>query len=59
LDRLDGAGQEAAAKELCRRAALAGLNVAAVSLTGALNKDVLLIERFVRIHPPSGGHCPC
>ncbi|WP_092993266.1 type II toxin-antitoxin system HipA family toxin [Thiohalomonas denitrificans] len=35
-----------------RLAALAGLNVASVSLTNSLHKDVLLIERFDRV--PSG-----
>ena len=37
-----------------RLAALAGLNAAAVSLCSFLNKDVLLIERFDRIHTPAG-----
>jgi serine/threonine-protein kinase HipA len=37
-----------------RLAAAAGLNVATVSLTGSLKKDVLLIERFDRIHTPAG-----
>lgn len=37
-----------------RLAARAGLNVAGVSLTRSLNKDVLLIERFDRMHTPAG-----
>lgn len=37
-----------------RLAALAGLNVAPVSLARALNKDVLLIERFDRMHAEAG-----
>lgn len=37
-----------------RLAALAGLNVAPVKLTSALNKDVLLIERFDRIKGDQG-----
>ena len=37
-----------------RLASLAGLNVAAVKLTHAANKDVLLIERFDRM--PKGDH---
>jgi len=37
-----------------RLAALAGLNVARVSLTSALHKDVLLIERFDRAHTDAG-----
>lgn len=37
-----------------RLAALAGLHVARVSLTRSLNKDVLLIERFDRIHTQAG-----
>jgi serine/threonine-protein kinase HipA len=41
---------EFVAMELARRA---GLNVAAVALTHALGKDVLLIDRFDR--PPGGG----
>lgn len=37
-----------------RLAALAGLNVARVSLTSSLHKDVLLIERFDRVHAKAG-----
>jgi len=37
-----------------RLAELAGLNVAPVTLTRSSNKDVLLIERFDRIHSGSG-----
>ena len=37
-----------------RLAALAGLNVAPVSMVQAANKDVLLIERFDRIHTSDG-----
>lgn len=37
-----------------RLAALAGLNVAPVSMARAANKDVLLIERFDRIHSSGG-----
>jgi len=37
-----------------RLAALAGLDVASVSLTSALHRDVLLIERFDRIHSGAG-----
>lgn len=37
-----------------RLAALAGLNVARVSLTSCLHKDVLLIERFDRVHAKAG-----
>lgn len=37
-----------------RLAALAGLNVAQVSMAQAANKDVLLIERFDRIHVGDG-----
>jgi serine/threonine-protein kinase HipA len=37
-----------------RLAALAGLNVAPVKLTKAVNKDVLLIERFDRKHKAQG-----
>jgi len=37
-----------------RLAALAGLNVALVSMVQAANKDVLLIERFDRIHASDG-----
>jgi len=37
-----------------RLAALCGLDVAGVSLTSALNKDVLLIERFDRVHTEAG-----
>jgi len=37
-----------------RLADLAGLDVANVSLTKSLNKDVLLIERFDRKHSPAG-----
>ena len=37
-----------------RLAALAGLNVASVSLTSSLHKDVLLIERFDRVHTGAG-----
>jgi len=37
-----------------RLASLAGLNVALVSLTKSSNKDVLLIERFDRIHTSQG-----
>ncbi|KAA3628429.1 MAG: type II toxin-antitoxin system HipA family toxin [Proteobacteria bacterium] len=37
-----------------RLASRAGLNVASVSLTSSLNKDVLLIERFDRIHAAAG-----
>ncbi len=37
-----------------RLAALAGLNVATVSLTSSLHKDVLLIERFDRVHSGVG-----
>ena len=37
-----------------RLAAKAGLNVANVSLTRSLNRDVLLIERFDRVHTESG-----
>lgn len=37
-----------------RLAALAGLNVANVSLTSSLHKDVLLIERFDRVHSGAG-----
>lgn len=37
-----------------RLAALAGLNVAQVTLTLSSNKDVLLIERFDRIHSDAG-----
>ncbi len=37
-----------------RLAALAGLNVAPVKLTKAVNKDVLLIERFDRKHKEQG-----
>jgi len=39
-----------------RLATLTGLNVAPVSLVQAANKDVLLIERFDRIHSPKGWH---
>ena len=37
-----------------RLAALCGLNVARVSLTRSLHKDVLLIERFDRVHSHAG-----
>ena len=37
-----------------RLAALSGLNVARVSLTSSLNKDVLLVERFDREHSQAG-----
>ncbi|MGD8619299.1 MAG: HipA domain-containing protein, partial [Gammaproteobacteria bacterium] len=37
-----------------RLAALAGLQVASVTLTSSLHKDVLLIERFDRIHTKAG-----
>ena len=37
-----------------RLAALVGLDVAPVAMTQAANKDVLLIERFDRIHAPGG-----
>jgi serine/threonine-protein kinase HipA len=37
-----------------RLAALCGLNVAPVSLTRSLHKDVLLIERFDRVHSQAG-----
>jgi len=37
-----------------RLAALCGLNVASVSLAGSLHKDVLLIERFDRVHSAAG-----
>ena len=37
-----------------RLAALCGLNVASVSLTSSLNKDVLLVERFDREHSQAG-----
>lgn len=37
-----------------RLAKLAGLKVASVELTSSLNKDVLLIERFDRIHSDAG-----
>ena len=37
-----------------RLAALCGLNVASVSLTSSLHKDVLLIERFDRVHSKAG-----
>ena len=37
-----------------RLAALAGLNVAPVSMVQAANKDVLLIERFDRTHVADG-----
>jgi len=37
-----------------RLAALAGLDVARVSLTRSLHKDVLLIERFDRVHTQAG-----
>jgi len=37
-----------------RLAALCGLNVASVSLTSSLQKDVLLIERFDRVHSKAG-----
>jgi len=37
-----------------RLASLAGLNVALVSLTKSSNKDILLIERFDRIHTLQG-----
>jgi len=37
-----------------RLAALARLNVASVSMTQAANKDVLLIERFDRVHVSKG-----
>gem|GEM_PF-2320007 len=37
-----------------RLAALAGLNVADVSLTSSLHNDVLLIERFDRVHSKAG-----
>ena len=37
-----------------RLAALCGLNVATVSLTSSLHKDVLLIERFDRVHSKAG-----
>ena len=37
-----------------RLAALCGLNVAKVSLTRSLHKDVLLIERFDRVHLEAG-----
>ncbi|MFC1747531.1 type II toxin-antitoxin system HipA family toxin [Pseudomonadota bacterium] len=37
-----------------RLAALAGLNVAPVSMVQAANKDVLLIERFDRVHTENG-----
>jgi serine/threonine-protein kinase HipA len=37
-----------------RMAELAGLEVAPVSLTRSFNKDVLLVERFDRIHTPRG-----
>ena len=37
-----------------RLAARAGLNVASVSLTSSLHKDVLLIERFDRVHTGGG-----
>jgi serine/threonine-protein kinase HipA len=37
-----------------RLAALCGLNVANVSLTSSLHKDVLLIERFDRVHSKAG-----
>ena len=37
-----------------RLASLCGLNVAKVTLTRSLNKDVLLIERFDRVHSEAG-----
>ncbi len=37
-----------------RLAAICGLNVAGVSITRALHKDVLLIERFDRVHSEAG-----
>jgi len=37
-----------------RLASLCGLNVANVSLTSSLHKDVLLIERFDRVHSEAG-----
>lgn len=37
-----------------RLAALCGLDVASVSLTSSLHKDVLLIERFDRVHSGAG-----
>jgi len=37
-----------------RLAAVCGLNVATVSLTSSLDKDVLLIERFDRVHSEAG-----
>lgn len=37
-----------------RLTAFAGLNVASVSLTSSLHKDVLLIERFDRVHTDAG-----
>ena len=37
-----------------RLAKIAGINVAAVSLTKASHKDVLLIERFDREHTKKG-----
>ncbi|KGE03801.1 HipA domain-containing protein [Pseudohaliea rubra DSM 19751] len=37
-----------------RLASLCGLNVASVSLTSSLNKDVLLIERFDRVRSRAG-----
>ena len=37
-----------------RLAALCGLNVASVSLTSSQRKDVLLIERFDRVHSKAG-----
>jgi len=37
-----------------RLAALCGLNVASVSLTSSLHKDVLLVERFDRVHSRAG-----
>jgi len=42
-----------------RLADLAGLNVAPVSMTKASNKDVLLIERFDRIHTTDGWQRKC
>jgi len=39
-----------------RLAALAGLDVAQVTMTQAANKDVLLIERFDRIYTSKGWH---
>ena len=42
-----------------RLAALAGLNIAPVKMATAANKDVLLIERFDRIHTSGGWSRKC